>query len=124
MTESSYRPNLSPASRSDDAEKFGDHGHGHGKGNGNALHQQPLTDRMAQGAHHTVDRLAQSAGPHLERIEGALAGATGHLKDQARHVREKGDEWADDMRASVRRNPLSTVLAAVAIGALIARITR
>lgn len=116
MTESSYLPPLSPTSRSNDGERFG--------GNGSASHQQPLTDRLAQGAHHTVDRLAQSAGPHLERIEGALAGATGHLKDQARHVREKGDEWADELRASVRRSPLSAVVAAVTIGALIARITR
>lgn len=91
---------------------------------GDTLHQQPLSDRMAQGAHRAIDRLAETAGPHIERMEGALAGATGELKDQARHVREKGDEWTDDLRASIRRNPLSAVISAMAIGALIARITR
>jgi len=44
------------------------------------------------------------------------------LKDQARHLQEKGDEWVDDLRATVRRNPLSAVAVAMAIGALIARI--
>ena len=46
------------------------------------------------------------------------------LKVQAQHVREKGDEWANDMRATVRRNPLSAVAAAMAVGALIARVKR
>ena len=77
---------------------------------------------MAEGAHHTIDRLAETAAPHIERMEGALAGATEQLKDQARHLQEKGDEWVDDLRATVRRNPLSAVAVAMAIGALIARI--
>ena len=86
--------------------------------------QPQLTDRMAQSAHHTIDRLAETAGPQIERAGGAITGAAGHLKDQARHAREKGEEWADDLRATVRRNPLSAVAAAMAVGALIARITR
>lgn len=92
--------------------------------NGAAVHQQPLTDKMAQGAHHTIDRLAETAAPHIERLEGALSGATGQLKKQARRAREKGDEWADDLRDTVRRKPLSAVVVAMAVGALIARITR
>jgi ElaB/YqjD/DUF883 family membrane-anchored ribosome-binding protein len=92
--------------------------------NGTAVHQQALTDRMAQGAHHTIDRLADTAAPHIERMADALADATGHLKDQTRHVREKGDEWANGLRATVRRNPLSAVVAAMAVGVLIARIAR
>jgi ElaB/YqjD/DUF883 family membrane-anchored ribosome-binding protein len=116
MSESTYPSSLAQPFRTDDPAGSG--------GNGAAVHQQPLTDRMAQGAHHTLDRLAETAAPHLERMEGALAGATGQLKEQARHVREKGDEWADGLRATVRRNPLSAVVAAMAIGALIARITR
>ena len=83
-----------------------------------------LTDRIAQSAHHTIDRLAETAGPQIERVEGALTGAAGHLKDQARNAREKGEAWADDLRVTVRRNPLSAVAAALAVGALIARITR
>jgi hypothetical protein len=92
--------------------------------NGMAVHQQPLTDRLAQGAHHTIDRLAETAGPHIERMEGAVADAAGHLKDQARQAREVGDAWADGLRSSVRRNPLAAVALALAVGTLIARIRR
>lgn len=116
MSESSYLTHPSQAPRTDGLVDSG--------GNGAAMHQQPLTDRMAQGAHHTIDRLAETAAPHIERMEGVLAGATAQLKDQARHAREKGDAWADDLRTTVRRNPLSAVVASMAIGALIARITR
>lgn len=111
MSESSYPPNLSQTVRTDGPAESGSNG---------ASAHQPLTDRMTQGAHQTIDRLA----PHIERVEGALVEATGHVKDQARQVREKGDEWADDLRATVRRNPLSAVVIAMAIGALFARITR
>lgn len=107
---------VAPTSRTDGALEPGS--------NGTAVHQQALTDRMAQGAHHTIDRLSETAAPHIERMEGALAGATGRLKEQARHVRQTGDAWADDLRGAVRRSPLSAVVVAMAIGALIARITR
>lgn len=116
MTETSYPSNLPQASSTDDDAELGTRG--------TSVYQQPLADRMAQGAHHTIDRLAETAGPHIERVEGALAGATVSLKDGARQIREKGDEWADDLRATVRRNPLSAVLASIAVGALIARLTR
>jgi len=116
MTETSYPSNLPRAASADDPVGSGSVG--------TSTHQQPLADRMAQGAHHTIDRLAETAGPHIERVEGALAGATVRMKDGARQVREKGDEWADDLRATVRRNPLSAVVVSMAVGALIARITR
>ncbi len=93
-------------------------------GNGAVLHQQALTDRMAQGAHHTIDRLADTAAPHMQRLEEAVAGASLQLKNQARHARETGDEWAESLRTTVRRNPLAAVATAMAIGALISRITR
>ena len=93
-------------------------------GNGAAVHQQALTDRMAQGAHHTIDRLAETAAPHVERFEDAVSGASLRLKNQARQAREAGDEWVDGLRVTVRRNPLAAVAAALAVGALIARFTR
>lgn len=116
MTESSYPYNRAPTSGVDNPTDIGT--------TGVAVHLQPLSDRMAQGAHHTIDRLAEAASPRIERLEEAVAGATQHLKEQAQHVREKGDEWAEDLRVTIRRNPLSAVAAAIALGALIARITR
>jgi len=116
MTETLYPTSLSQAASTDE--------HAESSIPGTSTYQKPLADRMAQSAHHTIDRLAETAGPQIERVEGALAGATVRLKDGARQVREKGDEWADDLRATVRRNPLSAVLVSIAAGALIARITR
>ena len=76
MSESSYPYHLDRTSGIDSPSDSSD--------NGATLHPQPLTDRVAQGAHHTIDRLVDTATPHIERMEGALAGATGHLKAQAR----------------------------------------
>lgn len=116
MNESSYPSTLAQTPRIDGAAELGN--------NGASMHQQPLSDRVAQSAHRTIDRLADSAAPHIDRMEGALAGATGQLKDKARHVREVGDEWADGLRTTVRRNPLSALAVAMAVGALISRIRR
>ncbi len=116
MTQSPYPTDLSPSPSNDGTVDPGS--------NGATMRQQPLIDRMAQGAHHTIDRLAETAAPHLDRMDDALAGATGQLKERARQVREKGDEWTDDLRANIRRNPLTAVVAALAIGALVSRITR
>lgn len=90
----------------------------------NTPHQPPLSDRMAQSAHHTIDRLAESAGPHIERLEVALSDATVQLKGQARQARDLGDALVGDLRAGIRRNPLTAVAAALAIGVLFDRITR
>lgn len=49
--------------------------------------------------------------------------APGAHETQAR-LRETRDEWVEGVRASVRNNPLATVAAAVALGAVIARIAR
>jgi len=93
-------------------------------GKAEGVYQQPLTDRMAQGAHHAIDYMADAAAPQIERMEGAVTKATGQMKDQARHARQMGDEWADSLRGTVHRNPLTALVAAIGIGALIARITR
>lgn len=91
---------------------------------GAALHQQALTDRMAQGAHHTIDRLAEATAPQVQRLEDAVVGASLKLKSQARQAREAGDAWAESLRSTVRHNPLAAVATALAVGALVSRITR
>ena len=115
MSEPSYPNILIQTTGTDHRADFGEN---------STTEQSQLTDRMAQSAHHTIDRLAEAVGPQIERVEGAIAGAAGNLRDQARLAREKGDEWADGLRATVRRNPLSALATAIAVGALIARITR
>lgn len=76
-----------------------------------------LLNRVAQGAHETIDRLAQTAAPHVERWHEQVDGAGERLH---RHA----DEWADGLRTQVRANPLASVAAALALGMLIARLAR
>jgi ElaB/YqjD/DUF883 family membrane-anchored ribosome-binding protein len=83
-----------------------------------------LIDRVAQSAHHTIDRLAETAAPHVNRLQESLAGAGDTLHARADQVRETGDEWAESLRSTVRENPLAAVGVALAVGVLIARLSR
>jgi len=56
-------------------------------------------------------------GENISAAEDALHAKT----DQLRNTR---DEWVESMRTTVRRNPLVSVAAALALGAVVARITR
>lgn len=88
---------------------------------------QPHSDsfeRVVQGAHHTLDRLAETAAPHVQRLQEGVVAAGETLQSRAHQVREVGDEWADSLRNTVRENPLAAVVTALAVGVLIARLTR
>ncbi len=63
-------------------------------------------DHAVQGAHHAIDRFADSAVPRV------------------RHLAEAGDAWTSSLRSTVREQPLMAVAAAFALGALLARVTR
>lgn len=76
-----------------------------------------MFSRVVQGAHETIDRLADSAAPHVHRLQDTVSSRA----DQAREV---SDEWAENLRSTVRENPLAAVAAALAVGVLIARLTR
>jgi ElaB/YqjD/DUF883 family membrane-anchored ribosome-binding protein len=79
-----------------------------------------MMSRVVSGAHHTIDRLAETAAPHVDRLQHM--GEDMHLK--ADHLREVGDEWTQSMRTAVRDHPLAAVAVALALGVLIARVTR
>jgi hypothetical protein len=69
--------------------------------------------RVVQGAHQTIDHLAERAAPKVRR-----------LQDGAHHVREVGDEWVENARERVRDRPLTALFAALACGVLVARLLR
>jgi ElaB/YqjD/DUF883 family membrane-anchored ribosome-binding protein len=83
-----------------------------------------MLSRVVQGAHETIDRLAESAAPHVHRIQEGVSSAQDMLQSRASQVRETGDEWTESLRTTVRENPLAAVATALAIGMLIARLTR
>lgn len=83
-----------------------------------------LVKNAAKGAHDTIDRLADSAGPAVRQIGDSVTAAAEALNLKTDQLRETGDAWAEEARAAVRSNPLVALAAAVALGVVIARLTR
>jgi hypothetical protein len=83
-----------------------------------------LLNRVVPGAHDSLDRLAVSTAPQVQQLEAGLAAAGSKLQAGADCARRTGSEWTEDLRSTVRKHPLATVAAALAAGALIARLTR
>ena len=82
-----------------------------------------LMRRVVQGAHATIDRLADTAAPAVSRLQDNVAGAGNKLHAGADHVREVGDEWAESLRSTVRENPITAIAVALAAGVLIAKLS-
>jgi ElaB/YqjD/DUF883 family membrane-anchored ribosome-binding protein len=83
-----------------------------------------LLGRVVHGAHDTIDRLAETAEPHVRRIQEEVSSASDAVQSRANQLRETGDEWGESLRAMVRENPLAALAAALAVGMLVSRLTR
>ena len=83
-----------------------------------------LMNRAVQGAHDTIDRLADGAAPAVQRLGDSMSGAQDAVQAQADLLRETRDTWSASLRDTVRSNPLLSVAAALVLGALIARLGR
>jgi ElaB/YqjD/DUF883 family membrane-anchored ribosome-binding protein len=83
-----------------------------------------IVQGAAQGAHHTIDRLAEQATPHVQRLQEKLAGATQMLDERAGQIREVAHAWTEGLRTTVRDKPLTAVGAALVLGMVLARVTR
>jgi ElaB/YqjD/DUF883 family membrane-anchored ribosome-binding protein len=80
--------------------------------------------RVVKGAHETIDHVAERATPQLQQLEQGLAQTGEALHDKADQLRSTGDAWAESLRGSVREHPLAAVAAALAVGVVVARLTR
>ena len=83
-----------------------------------------MVQRVAQAAHATIDRLADQAAPAVRQLATSASSAEVALQAKADQLRQTGLEWSEGLRSAVRQNPLASVLGALALGALVARITR
>ncbi|GCL64908.1 DUF883 family protein [Pseudaquabacterium pictum] len=83
-----------------------------------------LLDAMADTAHQTIDRLAEQVAPQVQRLQAEMAGATDMLDERADQVRDMTADWLESVRCTVRENPLAAVGAALAVGLLVARLSR
>lgn len=79
--------------------------------------------RVVQGAHDTIDRLAETAAPHVQRLQEGMSSAGEQMHDRADQVTQMSEEWAESLRCTVRDHPIAAVTAALALGVLIARLT-
>ncbi len=80
--------------------------------------------RVVQGAHDTIDRLAETAAPHVQRLSEGMSGAGETLQARMGAARDMGDEWTESLRQTVREHPLAAVATALAVGWVIAKLTR
>lgn len=83
-----------------------------------------MLNHAVQGAHDTIDRLADSAAPAARQIGESVSAAGDALQEKTGQLRDARDEWVESVRTTVRGSPLTAMAAALALGALIARITR
>lgn len=83
-----------------------------------------LLKHAVQGAHDTIDRLADRAAPAVQQLADGVAAAEEALRARSSQLRHTRDEWVEGARTTVRGNPLASVAAALALGVVIARLAR
>ncbi len=83
--------------------------------------EAPLDDepfrRVVDGAHATVDHLADVAAPHVQTLQRQLQAVGDALDADA-------GPWGERARQTIRDHPLGAVAAALAVGVLVARALR
>jgi ElaB/YqjD/DUF883 family membrane-anchored ribosome-binding protein len=89
-----------------------------------AAAQTPLLERVAQGAHGTIDRLVDLAAPHAQRLEAGVSSANESLHERADRLRELGADWTGSVRSTVRERPLAALAAALTAGVFITLLLR
>ena len=88
--------------------------------------------KMAENATSSVGSGIESLGhsirenaPHEGMLGSAASTVANTLEQGGRYLREEGlSGLADDMTNTIRRNPIQSILVAVAVGFLLARATR
>jgi ElaB/YqjD/DUF883 family membrane-anchored ribosome-binding protein len=99
-------------------------GSGSSVGGNGASASPDVLNRVVQGAHQTIDKLAERAAPHVQRLQEGVHTASDRLHTGADDLRVMRDDWTETLRCTVRENPIAAVATALAVGLLIARLTR
>src|SRR5450830_1839531 len=79
-------------------------------------------DKAADAAQPIVDRLATSAHAGVDKLSGALAGATQGMDAKSRQLADAARNFADTGRGYVRSSPATSVLVALGAGYLLSKI--
>ena len=86
------------------------------------LNPNVLLGRAVQGAHETVDRLAEAVTPAVEHLTVAIDDAGEALSEKASDALALQQEWTAALRDAVRDHPIAAVLAAAAVGLLVGKL--
>jgi ElaB/YqjD/DUF883 family membrane-anchored ribosome-binding protein len=79
-------------------------------------------DKAADAAQPVVDRLASSAHAGVDKVSGALSGATKSVDEKSRQLVDAASKFADTGREYVRTSPATTVLVALGAGFILSKI--
>jgi ElaB/YqjD/DUF883 family membrane-anchored ribosome-binding protein len=79
-------------------------------------------DKAAEAAQPVVDRLASTAHAGVDKVSGALAGATRSMDEKTRQLTDAARNFADTGREYVRTSPATAVVAALGAGYILAKI--
>lgn len=83
-----------------------------------------FVDRLAQGAHQAVDQAAANARPALEKLQQSGGAARAVIAEKAEAAATLSDEVVDSLRNYVRERPMTVVAGAIALGVVLASISR
>ncbi len=102
---------------------------------GNSGKSSSAIDKTIEGAHHTVDRIAEAAAPVIDRLAAtahqavdklarSAAPAAGWIEGSAHSVSESSVQMYNDARQYVRDHPFVVIGAAIALGLVISQLAR
>jgi len=86
----------------------------------NATDEQVVS--AAQTAHKLVDRAAERLSPAMDNLKARADKASSAIHERIDHLDEVQQRWTDDSRSSIRSNPLTWVISALAVGMVLGRL--
>lgn len=78
-------------------------------------------DRVVRGAHATIDKLADKAGPEIDHLKQRWQAASESMHERVDALVRSERQMVDSCRSVVREHPLTSLAIALAAGLLIAR---
>ena len=91
-------------------------------GMSSSVSSSETVNRVVQGAHQAVDRIAERAAPVVERLKSSMSGASDSMHSGVDQFSAMQEEWVETARTTVREHPIASLAAAVAAGVLLSKI--
>lgn len=81
-------------------------------------------DKMEQGAHRTVNQVADAVAAGMKNAQQAFTKVTENVQQKSRQWKDDGNEWTESLRETVKQTPLTSIATAFLIGALVTHVCR